>query len=88
MDDNVIESHIELFVNDFSLDLGVEGERAIEAVEFEIEGTALRGRRQVLPAELSPLRLWVNNALILRGIMLCQINLNNIIPQNISNIRV
>lgn len=32
MEDEVIEQHIHLFVNDFSLDLGEEGHRAIEAL--------------------------------------------------------
>lgn len=32
LDDNVIDSHIALFVNDFSLSLGDEGRRAVEAL--------------------------------------------------------
>lgn len=30
MEDSVIEGHIALYVNDFSIDMGVEGERAVE----------------------------------------------------------
>ncbi len=33
MDDSVIEAHIALFVNDYSLDLGVEGESALQALQ-------------------------------------------------------
>ena len=32
MEDSVIEGHIGLYVNDFSLDMGVEGERAVEVL--------------------------------------------------------
>ena len=32
MEDSVIEGHISLYVNDFSLDMGVEGERAVEVL--------------------------------------------------------
>ena len=32
LDDKVIDSHIELYVNDFSLDLGDEGINAVEAL--------------------------------------------------------
>lgn len=33
MDDSVIEAHIALFVNDYSLDLGSEGESALQALQ-------------------------------------------------------
>ncbi|MBQ2365364.1 MAG: 1,4-dihydroxy-6-naphthoate synthase, partial [Alistipes sp.] len=32
LDDNVIDKHIALFVNDFSLTLGDEGRRAVQAL--------------------------------------------------------
>ena len=45
MDDGVIESHIGLYVNEFSKDLGVEGERAVEALfERAMSKGAIPGR--------------------------------------------
>ncbi len=43
MDDSVIDSHIALFVNDYSLSLGDEGRRAVKELTG-IEITSLRGR--------------------------------------------
>jgi 1,4-dihydroxy-6-naphthoate synthase len=33
MEDEVIDSHIKLYVNDFSLSLGQEGRKAVETLE-------------------------------------------------------
>ena len=30
MDENVMKQHIELYVNDFSVDMGMEGRKAVE----------------------------------------------------------
>jgi 1,4-dihydroxy-6-naphthoate synthase len=32
MDSSVIEKHIEMFVNDYTLDIGTEGEKAVKAL--------------------------------------------------------
>jgi len=49
LDDQVIESHIALYVNDFSLDLGEDGVRAVEAL---FERAMARG---VIPGSYTPL---------------------------------
>ncbi len=41
LEDEVIRSHIELYVNDFSLDLGEEGERAIETLFSRAEARGI-----------------------------------------------
>jgi 1,4-dihydroxy-6-naphthoate synthase len=41
LDDKVIEAHIELYVNDFSLDLGAEGLKAVETLLGRAEKRAL-----------------------------------------------
>jgi 5,8-dihydroxy-2-naphthoate synthase len=46
MDDMVIEQHIGLYVNDYSLDLGVEGMRAVEELLRRAERARFRGRNQ------------------------------------------
>jgi 1,4-dihydroxy-6-naphthoate synthase len=38
MDDDVLQAHINLYVNDFSLDIGKSGEMAISAMRNETEG--------------------------------------------------
>ena len=37
MDEQVMYEHIKLYVNDFSLDLGVEGKQAVEEI-FKLSG--------------------------------------------------
>jgi len=51
MEDDVIDGHIALYVNDFSLDLGDEG---IEAVEYLFERAMSRG---IIPGSHTPLFL-------------------------------
>jgi 1,4-dihydroxy-6-naphthoate synthase len=46
MDDMVIEQHIRLYVNDYSLDLGIEGMRAVEELLKRAETARFRGRNQ------------------------------------------
>lgn len=51
MDDDVVRRHIALYVNDFSLDLGAEGMRAVERL------FGMAAKRGVLPASSAPLFL-------------------------------
>lgn len=51
LDDGVMDSHIALYVNDFSLDMGEEGERAVRALFGMAE------KRGVIPASGLPLFL-------------------------------
>jgi 1,4-dihydroxy-6-naphthoate synthase len=51
MDDKVIQSHIDLYVNDFSLDMGDEGVRAVERL-FELAMS-----RGIIPGSYTPLFL-------------------------------
>ncbi|MDH5655685.1 MAG: hypothetical protein OEZ34_07245 [Spirochaetia bacterium] len=41
LEESVIRSHIELYVNDFSLDTGSEGREAIQALKEAAEQTGL-----------------------------------------------
>ncbi len=49
MSESVVASHIELYVNDFSIDLGEEGEKAVEKL------FALAGKAGMIPAGRAPL---------------------------------
>jgi 1,4-dihydroxy-6-naphthoate synthase len=49
MDEAVMQSHIDLYVNEFSLDVGVEGERAVQELFRQAEA------RGLIPASSLPL---------------------------------
>ncbi len=53
MDETVMKSHIDLYVNDFSLDLGKEGLTAVRRLftEAEVHGVFLRSDRPLLAEE-------------------------------------
>lgn len=51
MDENVMRQHIELYVNDFSLDLGEEGRKAIEKL-YEVYTQKMGKQNKLRPNEL------------------------------------
>jgi len=59
MEDSVIQSHIELYVNEFTRDLGVTGKKAIEVLYLKAfeKGIVSKIREDIFVEEESPTKL-------------------------------